>query len=98
LFFFTHVAFDKTKTGPLPDLGKIGGAAGLQVVIHRNRRALPDQPLRQVAADKTGTAENQYFFVLQVHQIDSRFVGLTFQAGQETGKCRSAAKSLVKTV
>jgi hypothetical protein len=26
-------------------------------------------------------AENQYFLVLQVHQVDSRFVGLTFKAG-----------------
>jgi len=34
-----------------------------------------------MAADKTSAAENQYFFVLQVHQVVFLFVGLTFKAG-----------------
>jgi len=32
-----------------------------------------------MAADKTSAAENQYFFVLQVHQVVFLFVGLTFK-------------------
>jgi hypothetical protein len=66
-FAVAYFRLDEAEFWMLADFFKVGEAAGLQVIEYGHGGALGDEAFGQVAADEASAAENEDFFVLQVH-------------------------------